>query len=72
MLQTKTRRPVPRVRMAGNMAWITRSAPRVLSWKSRSTSARGTPSIGARMISPALLTSTSMSPASRTAWSTLS
>ena len=52
MLETNTSRPAPRCRIAGSTAWATRRAPKVLSWKSFSTSASGTLSNGARIMVP--------------------
>ena len=63
---TFTMAPVPRSRIPGTKAWIIRADPNTLVSNIRRTSSSGTVSTGPSTPNPALLTSTSIGPASAT------
>ena len=67
---TLTMAPWPRSRMPGRSAWIIRTDPKTFVSNIRRTSSSGTDSIGPSTPNPALLTSTSIGPASATAAAT--
>ena len=60
---TMTTRPYPRERIPGSTSWVRRTAPNTFRRNTRSTASMGSSSTGPFWLSPALLTSTSTSPA---------